>query len=667
MNNEKQIEGRLKFVKGALTVDAAGYWFTSGGEKGSFGYYPHLKKQVNGCFYPVYPDTQIHGDLKMAALWLCSLEASTYSEEFVYKIFGYDSKEGKRKDNPSQSLIYVTDLSLAGPGRWRDEYFQVKPRIGIEDDIRTTKEHMLVSLEMAFMEDQRLTADIYIYGLLKSDEFEKAKNLLKDAAALLSGFGAFRSRGYGRGKVEVGWQDKTQEMLPGEPDAAAQDGYSKENKAFVYMLKALVNFRSKQIDPGATQLLTSRPAITSEQLRGWFIKMYEHTYNKWPEFEELAGISFPTLYPSRMEHNGVACGYPPAMSTIKNENGDIRDMAGKNIAREEKYGEAGRDDRDNFFSTKTKPLPAGWLVTDTEEPETIKTATEKRIRNSTRPNFATLKDGGLFVQEYIGLGTSFAGIIKFLNPETEFYRRACAILEKVKPVINGCIFEPSLLYAEYAGAEGGDYLLVTEPITFCPGENLLNFRGCIYVHDPGTDRTSLMDANQITLASMRAYNTMLYRPGRQRIVVAPGSVIRRQSPDQGEDPHSEAMLCWKGFGKDFKKEDRSPDTSRSPKEPIFNRAELNDFDALINNLLKENFTRAQAGIFREFLNEKRSREEIRRAVEHRINKYREKQRPAHEKLYSAINGFRSDREKLRAFINYVLDGLRAVWWNKDNP
>jgi len=53
----------LYLAHGKLTVKAKGYWFTAGGAKGSFGYYPHLKDDEG---FPIYPDTQIRGDLLMA-------------------------------------------------------------------------------------------------------------------------------------------------------------------------------------------------------------------------------------------------------------------------------------------------------------------------------------------------------------------------------------------------------------------------------------------------------------------------------------------------------------------------------------------------------------------------------------------------------------------------
>ena len=461
MNKKNPDNKLLCYIKGTLTVDAEGYWYTSGGEKGSFGYYPHLKKEENGRSYPVYSDTQIHGDLKMAALWLCELDESKYSKEFVYKIFGYDSKlnkqnDDKQKDQPLPSLVFVTDLELTNKDAWKEEYFQVKPRISIDDNTRTTVEHMQVSLEMAFMDKQQLNADIYIYGYLTGIELEKAKNLLEDIAGLISGFGAFRSRGYGRGTVKIDWDVESEKIHCTENTkaniAASSSASGKGAKSFSYMLCSLVNFRNKQIDPGTTQLLTSQTAITSEQLRAWFVKTYEFVYGEWPTFNELAGISFPTLYPSRKGDDSISPGYPPAMTTIRNEKDEIRDMAGRKPTDNGKDEE--RDDRDNFFSTKTKPLSSGSFVTDGESPEVIVASKKKRLRNSTESNFATLKEGGLFVQEYIERGTCFGGVITIADTSTKFLENAYCILNTFKPVINGCIFENSL--NEFKGEKDSD-------------------------------------------------------------------------------------------------------------------------------------------------------------------------------------------------------------------
>ncbi|MCP4107478.1 MAG: hypothetical protein GY749_18365 [Desulfobacteraceae bacterium] len=81
----------LFLAKGKIKVSAKGYWFTAGGEKGSFGYYPHLKSPDR---YPVYPDTQIHGDLRMSASWLSDLCHPTVSKDMTELIFGNPGAPG---------------------------------------------------------------------------------------------------------------------------------------------------------------------------------------------------------------------------------------------------------------------------------------------------------------------------------------------------------------------------------------------------------------------------------------------------------------------------------------------------------------------------------------------------------------------------------------------
>ena len=49
----------LYLYEEVLSVTAKGYWYTAGGGKSSFGYFPHLKDRNN---FPIYPDTQLHGD-----------------------------------------------------------------------------------------------------------------------------------------------------------------------------------------------------------------------------------------------------------------------------------------------------------------------------------------------------------------------------------------------------------------------------------------------------------------------------------------------------------------------------------------------------------------------------------------------------------------------------
>lgn len=191
----------LFFVKGKFTAKAKGYWFTAGGEKGSFGYYPHLKNQAG---YPVYPDTQLHGVLRMASIWLSRLEQSSYTKSFVKSVFGYGS-EG----HESSGKCKLTDLALE-PDSIKDtppfRFFQIKPRIEINDETGTAKDKMLVMLELCYLEGKTLSADLFLGYFHEERELEKAKKLLEESVSLLPGLSAFRSRGFGRGEFCIMWE-----------------------------------------------------------------------------------------------------------------------------------------------------------------------------------------------------------------------------------------------------------------------------------------------------------------------------------------------------------------------------------------------------------------------------------------------------------------------------
>ena len=178
---------------------------------------------------------------------------------------------------------------------------------------------------------------------------------------------------------------------------------------------------------------------------------------------------------------------------------------------------------------------------------------------------------------------------------------------------------------------------------------------------------SLDNANQITLTSVRGYNTMLCRPRRQRIVVAPGSVICESIiSGNTKNAYSDALLRWKGFGEDFEKVEKPRVSEKITEPPIFNNSEICAFHSLIKQLLDEKFSRAQAGIFREFLNSKRNDDEIERVIKHRIDKYKKKKYSAHEKLYNTMLGLLGNRNKLTVFVSYMLDELYLKWWEEKN-
>src|SRR3990172_12679612 len=135
---------KLYLAIGELKVTEKGYWFTSGGDKGAFGYFPHLKDRDG---YPVYPDTQIHGDLRMAATWLNQLNGQS-DEALIDEVFGKTGRD-------FASLLKMTDLELAEEFKNREPQtiYEVKARIDMDEDTRTSAENMLVNLEFAYLEN----------------------------------------------------------------------------------------------------------------------------------------------------------------------------------------------------------------------------------------------------------------------------------------------------------------------------------------------------------------------------------------------------------------------------------------------------------------------------------------------------------------------------------
>jgi hypothetical protein len=241
----------LYMAKGALCVNARGYWFTGGGEKGSFGFYPHLK---TGSNLPVFPDTQVQGDLRMAASWLKNLDLPI-TDELFDKVFGKDGQD-------ASALLRIGDLTLAARSlsQWHTDRFQVKARIQIQDSTHTVEEHMLMEKELAYLEGLELEAPVYLGYFKREGELDFAKERLEEAAGFLSGFGGGRSRGYGRGEVTLQWNAKNQAISFKSP------GATPKGDSFLLFLETLVNFRNKPTEPGGTQHLSSQDFISREQM-----------------------------------------------------------------------------------------------------------------------------------------------------------------------------------------------------------------------------------------------------------------------------------------------------------------------------------------------------------------------------------------------------------------
>lgn len=626
---------QTRLFKWELRVEAKGYWFTSGGDKGSFGYYPHLKQVVNGKEYPVYPDTQIHGDLKMSAFWLSKLKPHEFSDDFVSIVFGDRNDQYQHLRRPSQ--VFVTDLQLQDREKWKNSRFQIKPRIEVEEN-RTVKEHMLVSLEMAYLEGLTLTSDIYLYGEFTEDEFNRAKKLIEESVKLLSGFGAFRSRGYGRGDLKL---IEVEVNLP--PTNNLKDNH------FVLSLKSLVNFRNRQIYPGTEQTLKTEPFITSDKLKAWIIKAYKNRYDKWLTIEESSNLILSPLYPLMPDAKELS--YPVPVTTLKNEQGKVFDLSGRDMR---------QDDQENLFSSKTKALPSNCFVTDSESPVIYETPILRRIRNSIDESFITLKKGGLISQEFIPAGQVFRGVVN-LKGDDDFNKKIISLLNEGLVLINGCIFEAYLTPIETKEQSGSPPYLLTQNIPFDHDEGLINYTDCPY--EKKGNRFIKNKANQIRLTTQRAYNTMLNRQRRPRIVIQSGSVINSLS-----QPlllrYRTHLLKWKGFGKDITtyKPVHQGQMPLKTKDAIFK----DEIESIYKGLLADGMTRSQAGFLRGYLNENQDYSFLEKLTKDRIEKYDRKGfsgfKALYERLYKYIQA--KDDASMRLFINNLIDMLYTHWWDK---
>jgi len=630
---------KIYLAQGTLKVKARGYWYTSGGEKGPFGFYPHLKDREH---YPVFPDTQLRGDLRMAVKWLTEMD-SRFNKEMIVEVFGGEPT-GKTRQVPSR--VYLTDLTLTrdSKDKWVSQRFEVKPRIAIDDKTRTVEEHMLLNMEVSYLDGLDLEANIYLGYFESKEKLNKAKDLIEFSLPLLSGFGQSRSRGYGRGEVTLKW-DKEEEY------AYTGDAQEEIPSSLNYVLKNLVNLRNKPVHPGSTQFIESVRIIPGEKLRGWFVKVYNALFGTWPEDEQIASIEFPDLYPAIVGVDGeILRGITPPMTTLKNELGQIGDILSKTPLLE-------NEDFENFFRTKTKPLPDDYFVTTTDPPIAFTVSTERRIRNQIGDRFVTAETAGLFVQELIHAGTCFAGTILFRDiKQKDFLQRALFILKNVKPIIGGSVFDILSFEGRNESRNGnGDYFLVTRPLPFCRG--YLDYTSEKYVVQG--DRVTLQ-ANIIAVDTLRSYNTTLNRPKRPKICVKPGSVLLNRP--KGVDERS--ITSWIGFGRSI--EEYKPAIEVTPTSAVKEEKKKPELPTFVNDL-KRSVTRAQLGFLKEFLNRSRDINDIRKVAEERSKKYREKDKREWESFYNhilnLINGDSSGND-LREFIGAFLEEVFEYKWEE---
>ena len=602
-------------LKGMLRVAARGYWYTGGGEKGAFGYYPHLKDDL----LPIYSDTQLHGDLLMAANWAKSLGADG---ALIDRVFG-------KRGEMNAAQLHIGDLTLGAESRalWRQDRFQIKPRIEIDDQTRSVRDGMLANFEAAWLDGLTLEAPLYVGYFNNSNEVEQARQLLEEAAQFISGFGAFRSRGYGRGTIRIDW-DK-QECI----DLQLVDA---PTGSFSYTLESLVNVRNKPVAAEQLQLVASSFIISAEQLRGWFVRSLHEVTGRWPDAEEMAEISFSDLYPSAPD----APAFPPPMTILRTEDdSSIEDCWGHlPVLLEENFagGEAASAAEDGKTKCKRKPLKAGSFVTAAGT--IIKPTTGVRMRNAIENDFRTLDEGGLFVQQYLGAGTIFTGTINFSAPQSSFGIQAYALLTGLKPTINGTLF------AAHASPTTATLSNVTSPRLVISTID----------HDPARPK----EVNEsIVIGTYRRYSPALRRPRRNRPVILPGSVL--------VGSNLPGTVAWPLFGKPL------PGSASLKKTTDWKQPILLEPLAGERITWKE-ITRSQAGILRELLNTDHNRDAIGKFLRDIQDKHVEKNPHSDlSRLYKVLCSIldRDDGiDRLRQQVDEILNYLKTeIWWqNKTN-
>jgi CRISPR/Cas system CSM-associated protein Csm3 (group 7 of RAMP superfamily) len=575
------------------------------------------------------------------------------SDSLIDLVFG-------KKGNPQASLLYLTDLALtneskrswnskAKPGR---KLFSAKPRTAIDDKTRTNDRHMLVNIELADFTDTEIgfemRASLYLGYFSDKRQRDDAVALLRGASSLLSGFGAFRSRGYGRGAVQV--QLEGRELIV--PDSLS----TSFPQSCVYILTALVPMRSKFIEPGSSQFLESQAYVRAEMLRGWFVRAYNDLFENWPKPEEMATISFPDLLP--LLSSGII-SYPPPMSTIQVGN-EAEDRLDKFDEKEKP------SDQENFFDWKPKPLPRNTFITNADMPHVVRVRIEKRVRNFIDDDFKTV-EGGLFVQEMVPKGITFGGTIRFAAGDLDFHNKALKVLKCLRPSINGTLFEPTMDVSSLSatGKDIGPFVII-KPLPYA--ESFFDLMdGSKYKvvkigkKDALKDAVRAKGANHITLGTLRRYNTMLQRPRRNRVVIDVGSVLHSYSGD--------SCLDWRDFGKTLKGTTTLPRTqavqseANSPStEPIITISQKD-----IEKWAK--MSPSQIGQTRELLNPRLTGEIIRERLTERKDKY---ERWAAEKVAEKlVPGDLIDRilsylpanmAGMRAFIDEVIRRIALVQW-----
>ncbi|MDQ7031592.1 MAG: hypothetical protein Q9M37_02600 [Desulfonauticus sp.] len=610
----------MYFSKGKLKVKARGYWFTLGGEKGSFGYYPHLKDKDN---LPIYPDTQLKGNIRDGLEWYLKLQGTSLPQEIV-------------------SHIFVTDLRLSNPALWQRDRFQVKPRIAIDDTSHTVQEHNLAFMELAYLDGLELEADVYLGYISDQSQHQQLKNWLKKSVQLMPDMGSFRSRGMGKGDYKLQWlEDKT--ISPTLEDIEV------EAKPLLYCLKNLTNFRNKPIEPDSYNYVPTLRYITAHQLRSWFIKTYYQIFHEWPDITELAKINFPYLYPCEVNKDQFYLAYPAAMTSFiehSNKGPQIIDF----LSHPQKNP---IHDHPAITRVKRKAIPDHIYVAPGEQPKVVEISIGKRIRNSLNDKFSSLEEKGLFVQEFIPANTMFGGIISFSKPlEKCFGQRFQYILCNITPTLKGSLFAPYLQIYNDHTQKNSQHHLVIAPIPYRPLQSQSS--RWIVQEIEGRKKVIQDRVSLIKIGTNRSYNVYLKRPKRPRIVIQQGSVLLEEINGQ--------TIPWRGLSKSVLLSKSSTlETKNSNAQPDAKAVDL-------AQKLYQELSASHLGFLRNFLNKKIPLPTLKDISLDRQDKYTRKGKTNLSLLYAHLASLidkDNSGESLRKFVEDLVAEIRSLKWQKE--
>jgi CRISPR/Cas system CSM-associated protein Csm3 (group 7 of RAMP superfamily) len=607
---------------GCLTVTARGYWFSAGGEKGSFGYYPHLKDAQG---YPIYPDTQVRGDLHMAAKWLQALEPQYRKDSCIHQVFG---QEG----NAQSAMLACTDLKLCTESRkkWRPDRFQVKPTIQIAGSTRTVTHNMLVAKEAAFMDNLTLEARLYVGYTADIKKLDRIRKLLDDAVKLLSGFGAQRSRGYGRGAVKITWDDP--KIVSADHSINAESPDIPERGYWNCFLQALTNFRNKPVGPGAAQTLPTRTCIDSAQLRGWLVQTYQRLHGEWPTPSEMQQIRLFPFYPSFLQNGANVPCLPPALSTMK-----LKDKDTGKITCQDFFGisEEKQESPENFFRPKLSHVGSTAAVSAAKPFQIFFQPTEYRMRNRMDHKFTTVDDG-LFMQELVPSGAWFSGRLSIQKPLSNFGRRIWHILNTARPVLRGtwfnCILKPDI---DDSNCLDNDFGLVIRPLAF----------------DPAAYPTQ----SRLLITSQTRFHAPLGRPRRNRICICPGSIVSVCDPSNG-------IVAWHAFGQKLTEPVKKPSFVKISPEI----SSLPDLPSDIMSLIKQDdvLSLAQSGFFRQLQHPHLDNKHIEHILDQRMEKFAGKENYRQlAVIYEALRNQPEYNDK-QNFIKALLQAVAKTKWQQ---